>query len=47
MPACCTTRPTGHTNAEDSKSRWMKLQWQVNTNMCRKTKPALLDADGR
>ena len=33
MPACCTTSPTGHTNAGDSKSCWMKLQWQVTRNL--------------
>ena len=29
MPTCCSTRPTGHTTSQDSKSCWMKVQRQV------------------
>ena len=31
MPTCCSTRPTGHTTGQDSKSCWMKVQWQVTS----------------
>jgi hypothetical protein len=30
MPACCITRPTGHTNAAVSLSYWIEIQRQVN-----------------
>ena len=31
MPTCCSTRPTGHTTGQVSKSCWMKTQWHVWT----------------
>lgn len=29
LPSCCSTRPTGHTTGQGSKSCWMKVQGQV------------------